>query len=63
MRELPRAGGIAPMSLMTYDDAVPVGGVDPRELVAAHMPPWNADEGYGEINAPPYADAQELTSS
>ena len=49
LRALPRAGGVAPMSLMTYDDAFPWAESIRAELVAAHMPPWNADEGYGEI--------------
>ena len=40
-------GGVAPMSLMTYDDAFPWAESIRAELVAAHMPPWNADEGYG----------------
>lgn len=43
------SGGVAPMSLMTYDDAFPWAESIRAELVAAHMPPWNADEGYGEI--------------
>ncbi|MCU1384023.1 MAG: hypothetical protein JWL71_2720 [Acidobacteria bacterium] len=43
------AGGVAPMSLMTYDDAFPWAESIRAELVAAHMPPWNADAGYGEI--------------
>jgi len=43
------AGGIAPMSLMTYDDAFPWAESIRAELVAAHMPPWNAEEGYGDI--------------
>jgi hypothetical protein len=43
------AGGVAPMSLMTYDDAFPWAESIRAELVAAHMPPWNAEEGYGEI--------------
>ena len=42
-------GGIAPMSLMTYDDAFPWAESIRAELVAAHMPPWNAEEGYGEL--------------
>jgi len=42
-------GGVAPMSLMTYDDAFPWAESIRAELVAAHMPPWNADEGYGEL--------------
>ena len=43
------AGGVAPMSLMTYDDAFPWAESIRAELVAAHMPPWNAEAGYGEI--------------
>jgi len=42
-------GGVAPMSLMTYDEAFPWAESIRAELVAAHMPPWNADESYGEI--------------
>ena len=42
-------GGVAPMSLMTYDDAFPWAESIRAELVAAHMPPWNAEEGYGEL--------------
>ena len=42
-------GGIAPMSLMTYDDAFPWAESIRAELVASHMPPWNAEEGYGEF--------------
>jgi hypothetical protein len=42
-------GGIAPMSLMTYDDAFPWAESIRAELVAAHMPPWNAEEGYGDF--------------
>jgi hypothetical protein len=43
------AGGVAPMSLMTYDDAFPWAESIRAELVASHMPPWNADEGFGEF--------------
>ena len=42
-------GGVAPMSLMTYDDAFPWAESIRAELVASHMPPWNAEEGYGEF--------------
>ena len=42
-------GGVAPMSLMTYDDAFPWAESIRAELVAAHMPPWNAEDGYGEF--------------
>jgi len=42
-------GGVAPMSLMTYDDAFPWAESIRAELIASHMPPWNADEGFGEL--------------
>jgi hypothetical protein len=43
------AGGVAPMSLMTYDDAFPWAESIRAELIASHMPPWNADEGFGDL--------------
>ena len=43
------SGGVAPMSLMTYDDAFPWAESIRAELVAGHMPPWNADEGFGDL--------------
>src|SRR5437773_277121 len=42
-------GGVTPMSLMTYEEAFPWAESIRAELVAAHMPPWNADEGFGAI--------------
>ena len=36
-------GGVAPMSLTTYDDAFPWAESIRAELIAGHMPPWNAD--------------------
>jgi hypothetical protein len=54
------AGGIAPMSLMTYDDAFPWAESIRAELVAAHMPPWNADESYGEIKRAHTLSPKEL---
>jgi hypothetical protein len=53
-------GGVAPMSLMTYDDAFPWAESIRAELVAAHMPPWNADEGYGEIKRAHMLTPKEL---
>ena len=53
-------GGIAPMSLMTYDDAFPWAESIRAELVASHMPPWNADEGFGEIKRAHTLSAKEL---
>ena len=46
------AGGVAPMSLMTYDDAAPWGESIRAELIADHMPPWNAQEGFGALKHP-----------
>ena len=53
-------GGIAPMSLMTYDDAFPWAESIRAELVASHMPPWNADEGYGEVKRAHTLSPKEL---
>ena len=49
-------GGVAPMSLMTYQDAFPWGESIRAELIAMHMPPWNAEGGYGS-----FKHAQTLT--
>jgi hypothetical protein len=43
------AGGVAPMSLMTYEEAFPWAESIRAELIAAHMPPWHADEAFGEL--------------
>ena len=37
------ADGVAPMSLMTYEDTVPWGESIRVELLAGHMPPWGVD--------------------
>ena len=37
--------GVAPMSLMTYEDTVPWGESMRVELLAGHMPPWSVDAG------------------
>ena len=42
-------GGVAPMSLMTYEEAFPWAESIRAELVAAHMPPATADEAFGEV--------------
>jgi hypothetical protein len=39
--------GVAPMSLMTYDAAVPWAESIRVELIASHMPPANALRGFG----------------
>ncbi len=42
-------GGVAPMSLMTYEEAFPWAESIRGELIAAHMPPFHADEAFGEL--------------
>jgi hypothetical protein len=53
-------GGVAPMSLMTYDDAYPWAESIRAELVAAHMPPWNAEGGFGEFKQAHTLSPREL---
>jgi hypothetical protein len=43
------AGGVAPMSLMTYEEAFPWAESIRAELVASHMPPATADGGFGDV--------------
>jgi mono/diheme cytochrome c family protein len=52
--------GVAPMSLTTYKDAYPWAESIRAELVAGHMPPWNADEGYGDLKHARTLTAREL---
>ena len=54
------AGGVAPMSLMTYDEAFPWAESIRAELVAAHMPPWNAEAGFGELKRAHTLTSKEL---
>ncbi len=52
--------GVAPMSLTTYKDAYPWAESIRAELVAGHMPPWNADEGFGNLKHARTLTAREL---
>src|SRR6267142_3841780 len=52
--------GVAPMSLTTYEKAFPWAESIRAELIAGHMPPWNADEGCGELKHPRTLTAKEL---
>jgi hypothetical protein len=54
------AGGIAPMSLMTYEEAFPWAESIRAELVAAHMPPWHAEEGFGDLKGAHTLSSKEL---
>src|ERR1019366_8717496 len=53
-------GGVAPMSLMTYDEAFPWAESIRAELVASHMPPWNAEDGFGELKHAHVLSPKEL---
>ncbi len=50
------AGGIAPMSLMTYEDARPWAESIRLELTTGHMPPW-----YGDPSVAPLRDVHKLS--
>lgn len=54
------AGGVAPMSLMTYEEAFPWAESIRAELVAAHMPPWNAEDGFGALKRAHTLSPKEL---
>jgi len=54
------AGGVAPMSLMTYEEAFPWAESIRAELIASHMPPWHADEAFGELKPAHTLSPQEL---
>jgi hypothetical protein len=48
-----RPGGIAPMSLATYEEARPWAKAIKEELLERRMPPWSAVKGFGVFaNAP-----------
>jgi hypothetical protein len=42
-----RPGEIAPMSLLTFEDARPYAKAIRDEVVEGHMPPWHADPAHG----------------
>jgi hypothetical protein len=50
--------GIAPMSLMTYEDARPWAKAIKARVVTRQMPPWFADSGFAKLrNEPHLTDA------
>lgn len=53
-------GGVAPMSLMTYEEAFPWAESIRAELIASHMPPWNAQDGFGQFKHAKLLTAKEL---
>ena len=53
-------GGVAPMSLLTYQDAVPWGESMRLELTAGRMPPWRIDRGAERFRHTGALSAREL---
>jgi mono/diheme cytochrome c family protein len=49
-------GGVAPMSLLTYDEARPWAESIRLELASGHMPPWFGDPGFAALR-----DAHKLS--
>ena len=55
-----REGEIAPMSLMTYEDARPWAKSIRDEVTEGHMPPWHADAPHGSfLNERRLTDAEK----
>jgi hypothetical protein len=52
--------GVAPMSLMTYDDTVPWGESIRVELLAGHMPPWGVDAAPARFRNAQTLSAREM---
>jgi hypothetical protein len=50
--ECHRTGSMAPMSLMTYDDARPWARAIKQRVTKREMPPWGADPAIGKFKAP-----------
>ena len=42
-------GGVAPMSLVTYEDAYPWAQSIREEVLGMRMPPWLAEDGFGDF--------------
>jgi hypothetical protein len=60
--ECHRPSAIAPMSLITYDDARPWARAVKQKVVAREMPPWGADPHIGKFaNDPSLTDEQIAT--
>lgn len=53
-------GGIAPMSLLTYDDARPWAESIRQELASGHMPPWFGDAGFAGLRDPHRLSPRDL---
>ena len=55
-----RDGGLGPMSLLTYEEAYPWAQAIKEEVVSLKMPPWKAEEGFGDLRTPHALTPQEI---
>ena len=55
-----REGGIAPMSLVTYQAAYPWAQSIREEVLGLRMPPWRAEDGFGDFSNGHALSAQEM---
>ena len=53
-------GGIAPMSLLTYQEAYPWTQSIREEVLGLRMPPWKAEDGFGQFKNGHVLPAHEL---
>jgi hypothetical protein len=53
-------GGVAPMALLTQQDAVPWGESIRTELIAGHMPPWRVESAAARFRGAAGLSAREL---
>jgi hypothetical protein len=57
-----RPGEVAPMSLLSYQDARPWAESIREEVSAKRMPPWHADPAHGRYSNDPTLTADELST-
>ena len=55
-----RGGGIAPMSLLSYQQAFPWASSIKTEVLEGRMPPWLPEDGYGEFRNARTLTAEEI---
>lgn len=57
-----RPGGMAPMSLLAYEEVRPWARSIQRQVTARTMPPWGADPSVGTFSNDPSLSAEEITT-
>ena len=60
--ECHRTAGMAPMSLVTYEDVRPWARAIKRRTAAREMPPWGADPGVGKWENDPSLTAAQIAA-